>query len=110
MAPKISLKALVHKECGKVIFIECESDFVDVLFSFLTMPIGTIIRLGRENSLTVRTGCMKRLYTSVEDIGEKEFRSSDCKGMLLRPRNAAEPYCDKLNLRLENEPKSYYLC
>ncbi|KAJ0021629.1 hypothetical protein Pint_32635 [Pistacia integerrima] len=44
-AKAISLKALVDKENNRVIYAESDVDFTDVLFSFLTMPIGTITRL-----------------------------------------------------------------
>lgn len=44
MAPSISLKALVDKASKKVIFIESGNEFVDVLFSFLTIPMATIIK------------------------------------------------------------------
>ncbi|KAG9136972.1 hypothetical protein Leryth_013819 [Lithospermum erythrorhizon] len=47
MAPpetKLSLKFMVDNKSKKVIFAEAGSEFVDVLLSFLTLPLGTIIR------------------------------------------------------------------
>jgi len=45
---RISLKLMVLKEQSKVIFAEARKDFVDVLFIFLTLPLGTIFRLVRK--------------------------------------------------------------
>jgi hypothetical protein len=38
----ISLKASVDKKSNRVVFVESDEFFVDILFSFLTMPMGTI--------------------------------------------------------------------
>ncbi|CAK7339010.1 unnamed protein product [Dovyalis caffra] len=88
----ISLKALVDKKRNKVVLVESGKDFVDVLFSFLTMPMGTIIRLISNGPPTVGIGCMNNLYESVENLGAMIFRNETCKKMLLRPQNAAATY------------------
>ncbi|RHN46370.1 hypothetical protein MtrunA17_Chr7g0241501 [Medicago truncatula] len=36
---------MVDKESNKVLYPEAVKDFVDVLFSFFTLPLGTIARL-----------------------------------------------------------------
>ena len=41
----ISLKLLLGKEKNRVVFAESDKDFIDILFSFLTLPMGTIARL-----------------------------------------------------------------
>ncbi|PNX68281.1 hypothetical protein L195_g056963, partial [Trifolium pratense] len=41
----VSLKVMVDKVRNKVVYAEAGKDFVDVLFSFLTLPMGTIARL-----------------------------------------------------------------
>ncbi|MCH90559.1 DUF674 family protein, partial [Trifolium medium] len=38
----VQLKLLINKESNKVLFAEAGKDFVDILCSFLTMPLGTI--------------------------------------------------------------------
>lgn len=40
---KFSLKVMINKEKTKVLFAESDSDFVDVLLSFLTLPLGSIV-------------------------------------------------------------------
>ncbi|KAL7258082.1 hypothetical protein ACSBR1_004244 [Camellia fascicularis] len=106
----ISLNILVEKEKNRVVFVESNKDFVDIIFSFMTMPIGTIIRLTREHSLTGEIGCLKNLYESVENLDEEHFKS-EFKEIILDPRSAAEIYCRNLKLNL-NESKSskYYVC
>ncbi|THG00363.1 uncharacterized protein LOC114296809 [Camellia sinensis] len=106
----ISLNILVEKEKNRVVFVESNKDFVDIIFSFMTMPIGTIIRLTRERSLKGEIGCLKNLYESVENLDEEHFKS-EFKEIILDPRSAAEIYCRNLKLNL-NESKSgkYYVC
>lgn len=43
--PKLSLRALVDKEKNKIVLVEACKDFVDVLFGFLKLQMGTIARL-----------------------------------------------------------------
>ena len=85
MASGICLKVLVDKKKNKVVFAECDHDFVDVLFSFLTMPIGTIMRVASIKSLNVGIGCMSNLYKSIENIDVQHFRNQACRIMLLSP-------------------------
>ncbi|TVU15917.1 hypothetical protein EJB05_39460, partial [Eragrostis curvula] len=83
---KIQVKFLVDKEKRKVVFAESGKEFVDVLLSFLTLPLGTIVRLlGKESSL----GCFDELYKSVETLDASHFQTKACKHMLLHPRSAA---------------------
>ncbi|KAK9940679.1 hypothetical protein M0R45_017326 [Rubus argutus] len=72
------LKALVAKGSNEVIYIESHSEFVDVLLSFLTIPMGTIISLGRNRAVPFGIGCMKNLYESVE-ADALDFRNSTCR-------------------------------
>nr|CAB3488120.1 unnamed protein product [Digitaria exilis] len=61
----IDVKLFVDREKKKVLFAESDKEFVDVLFSFLTMPLGTIVRLLDKQS---QMGCLDELYKSVEDL------------------------------------------
>ncbi|KAJ4955609.1 hypothetical protein NE237_012392 [Protea cynaroides] len=42
MASKMSLKLMVDKNRNKVLFAKAGKDFVDFLFSLLTLPVGTL--------------------------------------------------------------------
>ncbi|KAG5525784.1 hypothetical protein RHGRI_032165 [Rhododendron griersonianum] len=106
----MSLKVLVEKEKNRIVFVEANKDFVDVLFSFLTLPIGTIVRLTREHFLKEKIGCLNNLYESLEKFDE-DFLSSEHKGILLRPRCATDVYCRDLKVNLVECNKSkYYAC
>lgn len=50
---KIPLRLHVHKETHQVIFAEANSDFVDTLFSFLTLPMGTVVRILKNQCVSV---------------------------------------------------------
>lgn len=107
---KIMLKALVRKWQNQVLFIESD-DFADVLFSFLTLPIGTIIRLGQKHPVPVRFGCMNNLYSTVSDMDASLFRNETCRDLLLCPRNWADSHCKNLKLKIDTgEPLRYFLC
>ncbi|KAJ0083297.1 hypothetical protein Patl1_31187 [Pistacia atlantica] len=112
-AKAISLKALVDKENNRVIFAESDVDFTDVLLSFLTMPMGTIIRLisNHNQPPTVAVGCMNNLYESIKNLDMQFFRSEACKTMLLCPRNDAAPQNKRLKLQIDDgELPRYFLC
>ncbi|KAF8378716.1 hypothetical protein HHK36_030065 [Tetracentron sinense] len=107
----ISLKVLVDKENNRVVFAESDKDFVDVLFSFLTMPIGTIIRLIRSQPFVVEIGCMNNVYESVDKLDVQHLCTLACKTMLLSPRNSAERHCRNLKVNIDDtELPQYYIC
>ncbi|KAJ8615860.1 hypothetical protein MRB53_035232 [Persea americana] len=92
---QISLKLLVDKEMNRVVFAESGNDFVDVLFSFLTMPMGTIVRLtGKESKM----GGITTLYESVKDLDVNLLQTNSCKKMLLYPKSASEEHCNNLKI------------
>ncbi|XP_031266143.1 uncharacterized protein LOC116124563 [Pistacia vera] len=107
----ISFRAWVDKEKNKIVFVESDKDFIDVLFSFLTMPMGTIIRLIRKQPPSLGLGCLKNLYESVENLGVQQFQTAVCKNMLLYPRNGSAAQCEKLKLKIDDgQTLKYFLC
>lgn len=102
----ISLKLLVDTRNNQVVFAESNKDFVDVLFSFMTIPIGTIIKLIGEQSF----GCMGNLYASVKNLDEEFLRSHKLRDLMLQPRSAAEIYCKCLKVNLNESDGKYYGC
>ncbi|XP_061339665.1 uncharacterized protein LOC133286284 [Gastrolobium bilobum] len=109
----VALKILVDREKNKVVFAEAGKDFVDALLSFLTLPIGTIVRLvGNESSIhSVRVGSLSTLYESVANLEEKHLWTPHCKEMLLQPRNSMEAYCQQLKLNIDDtEPIKFFVC
>ncbi|KAJ6964379.1 hypothetical protein NC652_002606 [Populus alba x Populus x berolinensis] len=103
--------ASVDKKSNRVVFVESDELFVDILFSFLTMPMGTIIHLISNLSPTNGIGCMNNLYKSVENIDVKYFRTEACKDMLLHPHNSAAAYCKSLKLKIDDiDTSSFFFC
>ncbi|CAN6269118.1 unnamed protein product [Urochloa humidicola] len=107
-APTIEVKLFVDKEKKKVLFAESDKEFVDVLFGFLTMPLGTIVRLlGKQSQM----GCLDELYKSVEDLNSEYFQTKACKAMLLKPLNAASSHCYRLKINIDDtNPRAVYVC
>ncbi|KAK1385912.1 Protein kinase domain-containing protein [Heracleum sosnowskyi] len=103
----LSLKLLVHKVKNEVVFAEANHDFVDVLFSFMTIPVGAVIKLFGDQSFS----CMSNLCSSVENFDENLLSSKTCREVLLHPRSAAEIYCRNLKLNwYETDGNEYYEC
>jgi len=100
----VTLKLLVNKDTNKVLFAEAEKDFADVLFSFLTLPLGTIARLVEKESRigSVTLGSLNSLYHCVEDLDEGCLGTSIRKEMLLQPANSSEDYCSSLKLNIDD--------
>ncbi|XP_028770582.1 uncharacterized protein LOC114727960 [Neltuma alba] len=110
---QISLRVFVDKEQNRVLFAEAEKDFVDILLSFLTLPLGTIARLvSRDSNMKpCRFGCISSLYESVGNLDPKYLNSETCKQMLLQPRNSMERYNQNLKLNIDDtQPTKYYAC
>ncbi|KAK1631143.1 hypothetical protein QYE76_005458 [Lolium multiflorum] len=106
--PTIELKVFVDKEKSRVLFAESGKEFVDVLFGFLTLPLGTIVRLlGKES----QAGCLDELYKSVERLPTGFFRTEACKTMLLNPINGAAKLCCQLKVRVDDtKHREVYVC
>ncbi|XP_058741677.1 uncharacterized protein LOC131614067 [Vicia villosa] len=109
----VSLKLLVNKDTNKVLFAEAGKDFVDVLFSFLTLPLGTIARLVEKKSSmgSVSVGCLNKLYGSLREFDKEYMRMETTKEMLMQPKNSSENYCSNLKLNIDDtQPTKYFLC
>ncbi|XP_075079802.1 uncharacterized protein LOC107785506 [Nicotiana tabacum] len=77
---RVSLKLLVDDKKNQVIAAESNRDFVDILFSFLTFPIGTKIRLTNSqpmSKISPISTCMNNLYQSVENLIVKHLYSEN---------------------------------
>lgn len=107
----LSLKIIVEKRKNQVVFVESNKDFIDVLFSFMTIPIGTIARYTREHLLGGEIGCLNNLYESIENFDVEYVQSQKCRDIMLHPRSAAEIYCQNLKQNLtESHSNKYYAC
>ncbi|KAG2380282.1 uncharacterized protein HKW66_Vig0170610 [Vigna angularis] len=107
----IPLKYWVDDDKKRVIVAEASGDLVDVLFSFLTLPLGTIIRLGNKLEEHIELGCINKLYESVDNLKSNDFWNNVCKKMLHSPRNPLESSCQRLKVKVDDtEPTKYFVC
>lgn len=111
---KVDVRVLIDKLENKVVYVEAGGDFVDILLSFLTLPMATIVKLVNtcQDGPQVKVGSLSTLYESVLNIDPKHFSSGDqCKDMLITPRNQSEAMCKKLKIDVGNtEQLRYFLC
>ncbi|KAG8363099.1 hypothetical protein BUALT_BualtUnG0004300 [Buddleja alternifolia] len=94
---------------------EADSDFADVLLSFLTLPLGKIVSLlekhyGSCNSPVI--GSLNTLRKSLANLDSIHFGTEGGKLMLLNPTSLFEDECRKLQLNIDHEtkPAKYFTC
>ncbi|KAJ4882246.1 hypothetical protein Rs2_32339 [Raphanus sativus] len=97
--PKFTLRLIIDEEKKKIVLAEACRDFVDVLFSLMTLPMGTIVGLLKKHQKS-EIGCFGNLYKSVADMSTDSFMTGACKQMLLNPRSVKEAECKRLKLNL----------
>ncbi|KAK8671689.1 hypothetical protein V6N13_038276 [Hibiscus sabdariffa] len=83
---KLSLKLLIDSKSNKVLFAEAGKDFVDFLFNLLSLPVGTVVKLLKTNSMV---GSLGKLYESVENLSETYMQPNQKKDSLLNPKASA---------------------
>ncbi|GKD44262.1 hypothetical protein Tco_1268907 [Tanacetum coccineum] len=87
------LQVSLQKSTEKLLFAEAEEDFVDFVFCFLAISIGTAVG-------TLMNGhspllCMNNIYSSISDMSiETCLKSQDVKDILLKP-HFGRPYPSK---------------
>ncbi|KAL2336061.1 hypothetical protein Fmac_010507 [Flemingia macrophylla] len=109
----VTMTYWVDDKQERVVMAEASGEFVDILFSFLTLPLGTITRLQSDNKFPgqLEIGCINNLYESVKDLSPDVFRSNMCQKMLLSPRNPLEGYCQRLKLKVDDTPPTkHFVC
>uniref|UniRef100_M1BTA2 DUF674 family protein n=2 Tax=Solanum tuberosum TaxID=4113 RepID=M1BTA2_SOLTU len=115
---KLELKLTVRKSTNKVLCAEAGNDFIDFLFNFLTIPIGSI-----EDVLKGSSGlrCIDNFYKSVEALDLKWFNKrpkqnsyqsedkfkDNLKTILLKP-NVATHYNSEYQLLQISEGESEF--
>ncbi|CAM0903047.1 unnamed protein product [Alopecurus aequalis] len=101
----VAVKLFIDKEKKRVLFAESDQEFVNVLFSFLALPLGAIVRLLGKQS---QVGCLDELYKSVENLSEDHFQTKPCKTMLLYPRGAAGVQLERLKVEVDDIYQTYF--
>lgn len=109
MSGNLSLKVVMNKEKTKVLFAEANSDFINVLLSFLALPLGKLVTILSESygAATV-PGSLNTLYAGVSNLDETYFCSRNAKQMLLNPQSSCRADFCELALDICNSPQSYF--
>ncbi|KAK9073140.1 hypothetical protein SSX86_007463 [Deinandra increscens subsp. villosa] len=110
---KISIKVMADKVNKRVVYAEADHTFVDILFSFVTLPMGTIVRLLRkhDDKKFEALGSLNNLYQSLKDFPENYLETEECKYILLNPRSRAYDHCRYLKVNIDDtEPFNYFEC
>lgn len=88
-----TVKLLLQKSKKKVLCAQVENRFVELLFSFLTIPLGAYELLTKDIASSPILG-ISNLYNSISSLGERKFlKSEDVKSMLLCPKLATNYLC-----------------
>lgn len=110
---QIPLKVVINKQEERVLHAEANGDFVDILFSFLTVPIGLLSKpaTATNSSQQLTIGSFNNLHKSVADLEAKYFAKGACEDILLNTRNSTEAECRKLKINVDDiSPIKYYTC
>ncbi|CAI0550449.1 unnamed protein product [Linum tenue] len=81
-ALKVTLKLLVDKKSHKVLFGEAGKEFVDFLFTILSLPLGTVTRLFSKKYYAIHPN---NLYQSIEDLNDTFIQPTLNKHTILNP-------------------------
>ncbi|CAL4937338.1 unnamed protein product [Urochloa decumbens] len=78
----IKIKLAVDSSRSSVLFADAGSDFVDVLLSFLTLPLSAVQFCAGASA----PGCLSNLRESVNQLSDSDLlKGAACHGTLLRP-------------------------
>ncbi|GMN57311.1 hypothetical protein TIFTF001_026427 [Ficus carica] len=80
----ITLKLLIDSKEKRVLFAEAGKDFADFLFTLLSLPVGTVIRLLSSNGMV---GTIGKLYESFENLSVTYIQPTVSKDTLLKPNS-----------------------
>ncbi|KAI3670965.1 hypothetical protein L1987_87610 [Smallanthus sonchifolius] len=80
----ILIEVCLQKSTGKLLFAEAKEDFVDFLFSCLSLPLGTVTGTLLKGASSI--SCMDNLFKSISNMSVGRYlNSQDIKDMLLKP-------------------------
>lgn len=83
----IKIKLAVDRSRNRVLFADAGSDFVDVLLTFLTLPLSAL-----QFCAASSPGCLSNLCDSVSNLADSKLLKEvgHCHGMLLTPFHPTE--------------------
>lgn len=86
----INLKLMIDNKQKRILYAEADNKFVDFLFSILSLPIGTVLKLlstapSSPTIVTPMIGSLSSLYRSANSMKTNYFESNRKKESLLNP-------------------------
>lgn len=93
----ITLKAFVRKVDSKILCVESGADFIDLLFTFLALPLESVWDISGDN---ITLGCIGNVFRSFKGLNDGHGDSSYAKSLLPSYIVAQNSY---LMLSLSNE-------
>ncbi|KAL1560810.1 hypothetical protein AAHA92_10982 [Salvia divinorum] len=108
-----SLKVVIDKERNKILFAAADRHFVDILLSFMTMPLGRIIKVLKQHygDDLPTIGSLSSLYRSLSNLDSTHFVTDGAKQNLLNPTTSFEDECKRLKLDITDfQPAKYFYC
>ncbi|KEH23006.1 uncharacterized protein [Medicago truncatula] len=106
-AIQFTIKLVIRKSDGKILYAQGDREFADLLLSFLTFPLGGVVRMfGGKCSL----GSIDALYHSIVDLDEnKYFVTKEAKNKIVDPHLAPQ-----FNMRNQilpiRQPREKFYC
>ncbi|ONM14505.1 DUF674 family protein [Zea mays] len=89
MPGNLKIRVLQTKDDSALLYAEVGVDFVDSLFSLLSIPLGSAIKLYGQCSAK---GCLGNVYRSI-DGSVQEFVREECQSLLLDPKSLGFSGC-----------------
>ncbi|XVF83534.1 hypothetical protein PTKIN_Ptkin16aG0496700 [Pterospermum kingtungense] len=113
VATRVSLKLLVDVRGRRVLFGEAGKDFVDFLFSIMSLPVGTVVRLLNKEGMV---GSLGTLYESIEKLSDVYMQPLQDKEALLKPKvltsgaTSLPQLLPNFESSKESKDKGFYKC
>ncbi|WCJ19528.1 hypothetical protein M5689_001814 [Euphorbia peplus] len=81
----MKLKLFLDKKSSKVLFAEASKDFVDFLFSLMSLPLGQVVNLLTKDQMV---GSISNLFGSIKSLDETYVQSSGNIEYILNPKSS----------------------
>ncbi|EYU32397.1 hypothetical protein MIMGU_mgv1a025360mg, partial [Erythranthe guttata] len=102
-----SLKFPLKSYKTKVLFAEADVDFIDILVTFLTLPMAMIVIILKRLEPPNAIGSLTTLYDGLANLDSINFWKEGCKEMLLNPKNVEQSHKPVERFFCENEDCSW---
>lgn len=97
----ITLKAFVRKMDSKILCVESGGDFIDLLFTFLALPLESVWDISGDN---ISLGCIGNVFRSFKGLNEGNEDSSSAKCLLPSYYSCPKQLLDVVT----EDPEIYY--